>query len=336
MSTDTINIALIGAGRMGALHAHNLAAHPRYHLTCIYDSDADAAAWVSEQCKTDIAATATDAIAAGGAVLIASASDTHCDYIEQAAAAGKAILCEKPLDLRAARVEECRKNLDALSTCPPIQLGFNRRFDPGHAALAARCAAGEIGKLENLVITSRDPGLPSAAYLDACGGLFHDMMIHDFDLARALLPEEPARLVATASALIDADEGGRAHDPDTGMALLQTAGGVLCQINISRRAVYGYDQRVEAFGSKGMLISGNNTATAVEHYSATATAAREPLLHFFTERYAASYRRQLDAFAQVVLAGEAPRPTFADGQAALRLADAAVQSHKTAAWVAIQ
>lgn len=326
------------------MHAVNLAAHSRFHLAAVFDSNADAAQKTANACNTNAMVTTTandifnnDAL---DAVFIASSTPTHCDYIVQAVQAGKAVLCEKPLDLDITRIQRCADELAALPNVPPLQLGFNRRFDPGHAAVINSVRDGELGELgelgalEKLIITSRDPAPPPAAYIATSGGIYRDMMIHDFDLARALLPQEPTRLFAADARLfMPADVAG--DDADTAMVIMQTDGGVLCHINCSRRAAYGYDQRVEAFGAKGMLISGNRTATQVERHNAQATAAREPLLNFFIERYAESYRHQLDAFAEAVTNQTAATPSFEDGRRALILANAAEESRRRGCWVDI-
>ena len=334
---ENISIALIGLGRIGRLHAENLAAHPKFSLACVYDIDADTAAAVAQEYNTTAACAADDIFAdpAIAAVFIASATATHCDFIEQAVNADKAVLCEKPLDLDPARV---RRTADKIAAKPQavVQIGFNRRFDPGHATLIARTRAGEIGAVEKLLITSRDPAPPPPAYLAASGGLFHDMMIHDFDMARAVLDEEPTAVCAAGSALVAPETCAVANDVDTAMALLQTAGGTLCHINCSRRAVYGYDQRVEVFGSDGMLISDNRTATQVQAYGAHYSGRREPLLHFFTDRYGESYRLQLDAFAAAVHGEAEAQPSFTDGARALFLADAARKSLINGGWVTPQ
>ena len=322
-------VALIGAGRIGGLHAQLLADNPRVQLAAVYDADGDAAAAVAA--KFGVAVTDADAaINAADALLVASATATHCDYVERAVAAGRAVLCEKPPGLEVARVNACRDAIgrSALGDAPLVQLGFNRRFDPTHAALQARVAAGEIGALEKLIITSRDPALPSAAYLKAAGGLFRDMMIHDFDLARFILGDEPTRIFAAGAALVDA----KSDEIDTAMVVMQTAAGALCHINCSRRAVYGYDQRVEAFGGDGMLISNNAATTQVAHFAAAQTDARAPLQWFFTERYRESYQRQLDAFIDAVENATPASPTFEDGRRALLLAEAAEQSMRDGCW----
>lgn len=327
-----MKIGLIGAGRIGVVHAAALAQHDKLELTAVYDVDAAAAARCALQHGAAVAESAEAMVgdAAIDGVLIASATATHCDMIESAARAGKRILCEKPLHMSIDRVRQCKSTLDKIGVAA-VQLGFNRRFDPGHAALIARVRAGEVGKVEKVIISSRDPDFPSVDYLRASGGLFHDMMIHDFDMARAVLAAEPTRVFAVGAALAAPDICAQAGDVDTAMAVLQTAGGALCHINCSRRAVYGYDQRIEAFGGGGMLISGNRAATAVESFTASATAAREPLLNFFLERYAESYHHQLSAFA-----GDAAAPTFADGAQALIIANAARESAQRGAWVDIE
>lgn len=330
-----INTALIGLGRIGRLHADNLMAHPRFRLCCVYDTDEQLARTVARQYELTVAsdAAAIFADAAINAVVIASPTATHCDLIEQAAQAGQAILCEKPVDLDSRRARQCAAVLADL-TAPVVQIGFNRRFDPGHAALIKRVKDGDIGALEKVIITSRDPDLPSADYLAASGGLFHDMMIHDFDMARALLPQEPARVFTAAAALAAPAVCEQVGDVDTAMAILQTDSGILCHINCSRRAVYGYDQRLEAFGSAGMLLSNNRTQTPLEWSHRAATACREPLLNFFMQRYADSYALQLDAFAAAAGGEAAPSPDFTDGLRALQLADAAREAMQSGQWAA--
>ena len=246
-------------------------------------------------------------------------------YIERAAAAGKAVFCEKPIDLSVARVRAC---LDAVRRAGiPLMVGFNRRFDPTFAALHRRLAAGEIGALEMLAITSRDPSPPPAHYISSSGGLFRDMMIHDLDMACFLLGEAPVALHAAASCLVD-PAIGEAGDVDSAVVTLRTASGKLCQISNSRRAAYGYDQRIEAHGSRGVLRAGNMTATTLECGSA-AGFTTEPALPFFLERYAAAYRNELDCFVTAIAGGSAPSPGGEEGLRALVLADAAAESART-------
>ena len=323
-----LRFGLFGAGRIGRMHARNLAANARTRLVSIYDVAGAAAQEAAAEC----AASAVDSAEAIfedpsiDAVFIASATDTHCDLIERAARAGKAALCEKPIHLDLDRVNACRDALAASGV--PIQIGFNRRFDPGHLALQRALRAGEIGTPEKLILTSRDPAPPGLDYLSGSGGLFRDMAIHDFDLARFLLDEEFVAVSAMGSVLTD-PRIGAVGDVDTAMVTMKTASGALCCINCSRRCAYGYDQRIEAFGAKGMLISANPTPTQVERWGGSATAAKPPLHHFFIERYAASYVAEIEAFVEAVEQGRQPSPTFEDGRQALILADAAGEAAKT-------
>ena len=236
------------------------------------------------------------------------------------------MLCEKPVDLDLNRANECRDELAKLAGkgvgVPPIQIGFNRRFDPGHAALRERVWRGDIGGLEQLIISSRDPSPPPLEYVRESGGIFKDMMIHDLDLARFILPQEPESVLAEGSALIDS-RVAELGDSDSAMIIMRTADGVLCCINNSRRAVYGYDQRVEAHGEKGMLLSDNRPQSGLKFFGADSSASRDPLPHFFMERYADAYRLQLDAFAAAVAGEVPPSPSFEDGRRALVLAEAA-------------
>jgi myo-inositol 2-dehydrogenase / D-chiro-inositol 1-dehydrogenase len=259
-------------------------------------------------------------------VLIASSTDTHVDLITKSAQAGKAILCEKPIDLDVAKVDACWAEIKALS--PIVQIGFNRRFDPSFAALKGAIDGGEIGEVRQVIVTSRDPDIPPVAYLKVAGGLLRDMTIHDFDLARFFLPEEPVTVTAIASALIDQTVKDL-NDHDTAMILLRTRSGAQCCITNYRRAVYGYDQRVEVVGETGMLKAENRRATTVERWTKERTAAKDPLLHFFIERYREAYVAELDAFITAVEGGKAPPVGFEDGRRALLLANAAYESIAT-------
>lgn len=328
-----LRFALFGAGRIGRMHADNLARHTGAELACVYDVAEAAARQVADKHGARVADT-VDAALAGDvdAVLIASSTDTHVDLIEAAAARGKAILCEKPIDLSIERVEACREKI--AGTDVPVMVGFNRRFDPTHRAVRDAATAGEIGTIEQVVISSRDPGPPPRAYLEVCGGLFRDMMIHDFDLARFVLGEEPVEVTALGSALFDANARDLG-DIDSGMVLMRTESGKLAHVNCSRRAVYGYDQRLEIHGSEGMLRSGNRRATEMDRWSKSATACREPLLDFFIERYADAYVAEIDEFLAAVSEGRAPSVGFEDGRRALLLADAALESLKTGKTVRV-
>jgi len=318
-----LDIAVLGAGRIGRIHAGNIAAHAGVRLVGVAETDASAAAQLAALHGTrtlDVA----DAMRAD-AVLIASPTPTHADYIEQAAAAGRAVFCEKPIDLSAARVRTCLATAQRAGIV--LMVGFNRRFDPHFAAVKQRLDAGEIGALELLTIINRDPSPPPLSYVANSGGLFRDMMIHDLDMARFLLDEEPVEVTAAASCLVDPAIGA-AGDVDTALVTLRTASGRLCQISNSRRATYGYDQRIEAHGAGGLLRAGNVFPTTVDIANASGFRS-DPVLPFFLERYAAAYRAELDAFVKAAR-GEAPaRPNGEDGLRALLLADAAVEAARS-------
>jgi myo-inositol 2-dehydrogenase / D-chiro-inositol 1-dehydrogenase len=324
-----ISFCQFGAGRIGAIHAGNIARHPGARLRHVVDVDSAAATRLAAQygaeASTRAAALADPTV---DAVLIASSTDTHAELIEAAARAGKAVFCEKPIDLDTKRVESCLSCLAVVQqTGTVLMVGFNRRFDPNFAKLHAQLRAGRIGKIEMLAITSRDPGPPPLAYIKVSGGMFRDMMIHDLDMARWLLGEEPVEVFAAASCLVDPAIGA-AGDVDSAMVTLKTASGTLCQISNSRRASYGYDQRIEAHGEKGMLRAGNVAESTLEFAGGEGIVGEKPL-HFFLERYAEAYRSELDQFIEAVAGGTAPPTSGADGLRALALADAAVESLRT-------
>jgi myo-inositol 2-dehydrogenase/D-chiro-inositol 1-dehydrogenase len=318
-----LSMAMIGAGRIGRIHARNIAAHPGASLVGVADPDTAAAAHLAQACGTS--AISIDEAFAADAVVIGSPTLTHADYIERAAAARCAIFCEKPIDLDAERVRSCLAVVRRAGV--PLMVGFNRRFDPHFATLKRRMDSGEIGTLEVLTIVSRDPAPPPLSYIATSGGLFRDCMIHDLDMARFLLGEEPVELHAAASCLVDPAIGA-AGDVDTAVATLRTASGKLCQISNSRRATYGYDQRIEAHGADGLLRAGNVTATTIELASG-AGFSTDPALPFFLERYAEAYRLELDAFVSAVTDGHPVKPNGEDGLKALLLADAATRSAQT-------
>ena len=254
-----------------------------------------------------------------------SPTTTSKPYSGPASLAGKAIFCEKPVDLSAERVRACLEVVK--STGAKLMVGFNRRFDPNFAAVQARIAAGMIGPVEIVSIASRDPSPPPISYIARSGGLFRDMMIHDFDMARFLLGEEPVSVCAMGSALVDKAIGA-AGDVDTAAVIMETKSGKVAQISNSRRATYGYDQRIEVHGADGMLQAGNIRETTVEFAGAKGFAG-DKVLNFFLERYAAAYRNELDAFVTAVKSGASPRPDGEDGLRANLLADAAYQSWQT-------
>ena len=327
-----MKFGIIGAGRIGKIHAGNVAARPDSAVAYVADADPAAAAALAKATGAKVAE--IDAILAAKdveAVAICSPTDTHADLIERAARAKKAIFCEKPIDLDVARVRACLEVVR--QTGATLMVGFNRRFDPNFAALRRRVAEGAIGALEIVSITSRDPSPPPVSYIARSGGLFRDMMIHDFDMARFVLSEEPVAVSAMGSALVD-KAIGEAGDIDTAVVIIETKSGKVAEISNSRRATYGYDQRVEAHGDKGMLHAANVRETVVEWAGAHGFTS-DKALNFFLERYEAAYRTELDAFVSAVKAGTKPRPDGEDGLKALLLADAAYRSWKTKERVTI-
>ena len=321
-----VRIAVLGCGRIGQMHAANIARHPRASLAMVYDIDGAAAEAVAEREGARAMASAEKVLASpdADAVLIASATPTHADYIEKAVEAGKPALCEKPIDLTLARVEACRSRIAGSSV--PVQIGFNRRFDPGHRAARNAVLAGDIGDLHQVIITSRDPELPPRGYLEDAGGLLRDMTIHDFDLARYMLGEEPVEVFAVAGALIDPVLGAELDEVDSAMIVMRTASGMQCHINNSRTAVYGYDQRIELMGTEGMVQSGNRKPHEMRRYSAKSIEGAEPYLFFFIERYTEAFMAEIDAFVDAVETGGQPEVSFEDGRRALILAEAAYKS----------
>jgi len=322
-----VKFALFGAGRIGAMHAANIARHPRSVLAKVYDIDRTSAEKVAAAHGAAVAADVDTALEDVDAVLIASSTPTHIDLIAAAAKAGRPILCEKPVDLDIERVDLCRAQLRASPV--PIQIAFNRRYDPSHRALRSALQRGTIGTIELLLVTSRDTGLAPMSYLRQSGGLFRDMMIHDFDITRFMLgDDEIEQVYATGSIRVEAHLA-ELGDVDTAMVVMRSRAGVLVHINNSRRSVYGQDQRVEAFGAKGMLQTDHMRAAPVIRHGEDATAAREVLPSSFIDRFAHGYADELDEFIQIVRGERDPSVTFEDGRRALVLANAAEQSYRT-------
>ena len=321
-----IRIALIGCGRIGQMHATNLNRHNRTELAMVFDADQQSAQTVAQTFGVQSVSSAEEIFTSGDVdgVLIASVTSTHADFIEMSVAAGKPVLCEKPIDLDLNRVNRCAQKISGTSV--PVQIGFNRRYDPGHSSAREAVLAGEIGELHQVIITSRDPEVPPRAYLEAAGGLFRDMTIHDFDLARFMLGEEPTEVFAIANALIDPKLGADLNEVDSAMFILRTDSGKQCHINNSRTAVYGYDQRVELMGSNGMLISDNRKPNEVRRYSKNGVEKASPYQFFFIERYTEAFMACLDGFADCIEKSVPPLSSFEDGRRALVLAETAYRS----------
>ena len=323
-----ISFGVIGAGRIGKVHAKTIAANPKAKLAYVADAIPKAAADLA-QCYGAKVASVEEIMKANDvdAVLIGSPTAFHAEQIQAASRAGKAIMCEKPVSLSVAAIHETLKVVERNKST--LMIGFNRRFDPNFAELAARLRKGAIGDIELLTVISRDPAPPPVDYVKGSGGLFRDMMIHDFDMARFLMNEEFILVQALGAALVDHGIG-QAGDVDTAAVQMQTASGRIAVITNSRRATYGYDQRLEVHGEKGMLSAANIRNTTVELHNG-AGSTEDPLLNFFTERYGAAYANELNSFIAAIDNGKKdPRPNGHDGLQAQMLADAATESWKTA------
>jgi myo-inositol 2-dehydrogenase / D-chiro-inositol 1-dehydrogenase len=324
-----LKFGLLGAGRIGRVHAANLASHRRARLAAVYDPDATAAQAVA---KDGGAVASVEAILGDrsiDALIIATPAETHAELIELAARAGKAIFCEKPIDRNFERTRRCLACVE--ETGVTLFMAFNRRFDPSFAALKRRLQEGEAGKPEMVFLTSRDPEPPSLAYIAQSGGLFRDMMIHDFDVARWLVGEEFLQVFAVGQCHTDPRIGDLGF-VDTAVVTMTSASGVIVNINCAMRAAYGYDQRVEVHGSHGMLQLGNRFETSVLK-AGSGGIIRELPLAFFLERYQAAYVAELDYFISCLDEGTRPHPNGADGLSALILAEAAHQSRARGAPV---
>jgi myo-inositol 2-dehydrogenase / D-chiro-inositol 1-dehydrogenase len=322
-STNKIGVAVIGAGRIGRIHAVNACANANARVLHVHDASRD-----SQDALADLVgakpANLEEIFASKSvdAVLICSPTDTHVELITAAAKAGKAVFCEKPVDLDAERVKSCLAIVEAKGV--PFMVAFNRRFDPDVVELRRRVLLGEVGDVELVTITSKDPGPPPVDYVKRSGGFFRDMLIHDFDMVRFLMSEEPAQVYAVGGALVS-PELKELGEVDTAAVTLQMRSGRIATVTSSRRATYGYDQRIEVHGSKGQLAMTNLPLNRV--MAADAAGFRTaPALHSFMERYAVAYKVEMDAFIRALVGGTAPSPTGRDGLKAQLLADAATES----------
>ena len=322
-----IRFAVLGAGRIGKVHAATIAANPKAKLVYIADAMPKAAEELAAKHGAKVAS--VDDIMKSkdvDAVLIGSPTGFHAEQIQAASNAGKHIMCEKPVSLNVKTIEETLKVVDKNKST--LMIGFNRRFDANFAEAERRIRAGDIGDIEIVTVISRDPSPPPADYVKGSGGIFADMMIHDFDLARFLMGEEFVVVHALGAALVDKAIGA-AGDCDTAAVQMQTASGKLAVITNSRRAAYGYDQRFEVHGSKGMIHPRNVHNTSVEILDKTGYHT-DPIQNFFLERYGAAYANELNSFIDAVEKGNRnPRPSGFDGLQAQKLAEAATQSWKT-------
>ncbi|MDT8305587.1 MAG: inositol 2-dehydrogenase [Anaerolineae bacterium] len=330
-----LQVGLIGAGRIGKIHGETLARRlDTARLAAVADINLTAAEELAgrmgvERAVADYRHLLDDP--AIDAIVIASASNTHAQIVEEAASAGKDIFCEKPIDFDLARIDHALAAVRAAGV--KLQVGFNRRFDPNFSKVREMVLAGRIGEPHILRITSRDPAPPPIEYVKVSGGLFLDMTIHDFDMARYLIGSEVTEVYATGAVLVD-PAIGEAGDVDTAVTTLTFANGVIGTIDNSRRAVYGYDQRVEVFGSEGMVAAGNDVPDT--HVYANAEGVHSALpVYFFLERYLGSYIAEMQAFVEAVVQDTPPPVTGEDGRIPVVIGLAAQKSLRERRPVAI-
>ena len=330
---STVRFGLIGTGRIGQVHARSVSAVDGAVLQWVCDPFEASARRTVDAYGGRLTTDPAQVMAASDvdAVIIASPTPTHVDLVGAALDAGLPVLCEKPIDLDIARVDALRER--AAAATAPVVLGFNRRFDPHFAEVRRRVGAGEVGRLEQLTITSRDPAPAPADYIASSGGIFRDMTIHDLDTARSFVPDV-VEVTARGSNLFS-DDIRAAGDYDAAVVVLTGAGGEQVVITNSRHSAYGYDQRLEAFGSTGLLQVGNVGESVVRHSSASAVDAAGRYHDFFLQRYADAYRLELEAFIEVVHGEPSTSPGFEDGRAALVLADAAEESARSGRTVGV-
>ena len=318
-----LNIALLGLGRAGKFHIQSIQSIPGISLRCVVDVDESLARCLAKELQCDYSTVAEGPLGQADidAVIVASPTQEHYRQIIAALDAGKPVFTEKPLGSTLEEIDTCfdlAKRNDL-----PLLVGFNRRFDPNFQELKRQIDAGVIGEVELVTILSRDPGAPPVDYIRVSGGLYRDMMIHDIDMARWLVGEEFTDVKAMGSVCVD-PAIGEAGDVDTAVVNLGTASGKLVSISNSRRASYGYDQRIEVHGSKGMIQAMNVAESTVVTSTADGVRGEKPM-HFFLERYEAAYRSEWDGFVKLVLEGEPGMPTQTDGLESLRIADLATR-----------
>ena len=329
MGKNKINIALFGLGRIGQMHAENLINHPQFYLKYIFDIDKKLTEKLSK--KYNCIGIKNPNIAFRDknikSIFIATSTKTHLSFIEEGVKNKKVIFCEKPLDLDLKKINQSKKKLAKLN--PKIQMGFNRRYDPAHNSLKEKLIKNKIGKLEKIIITSRDPAPPPLSYLKVSGGIFKDMMIHDFDLARYYAGSDEFESIFATGKYFSDKKYKKVKDLELATVVMKTKKGVQCIITNSRHCSFGYDQRIELFGSKGMMISDNQRDLETSIYSKNSTNNRSLFKTFFIERYSEAYRIQLDDLVKLCKKNVKPIATFEDGRKSLILAETAKKSLKT-------
>jgi len=322
-----LNVALLGFGRIGQMHANNINKHKDLKLLYVYEKIIKLSYKAKKlySCKIETNYNKIFKDKTVDIIFISSPTNTHIKFIEEGIKYKKIVFCEKPLDLNIDKIIKTFKKIKKNKT--KIQLGFNRRYDPGHFSIKKDLDKNKIGRLEKIIITSRDPAPPSVSYLRISGGIFRDMMIHDFDLCRFYLGnDEIKEIYATTSSFTPLYK--KIKDHELAVVSMKSKKGVLCTITNSRHCSFGYDQRVELFGKKGMLISGNKKNNETELYNSTSTSIKKPFLNFFIDRYKEAYNLQLNELVLLEKKKMRPRSTFEDGLVALKLANAAYKSLK--------
>ena len=329
MGKNKINIALFGLGRIGQMHAENLINHPQFYLKYIFDIDKNLTEKLSKKYKCISIKNPNIAFRDKNikSIFIATSTKTHLRFIEEGVKNKKVIFCEKPLDLDLKKINQSKKKLAKLN--PKIQMGFNRRYDPAHNSLKEKLIKNKIGKLEKIIITSRDPAPPPLSYLKVSGGIFKDMMIHDFDLARYYAGSDEFESIFATGKYFSDKKYKKVKDLELATVVMKTKKGVQCIITNSRHCSFGYDQRIELFGSKGMMISDNQRDLETSIYSKNSTNNKSLFKTFFIERYSEAYRIQLDDLVKLCKKSIKPIATFEDGRKSLILAETAKKSLKT-------
>ena len=324
-----INVALFGLGRIGQMHGENLYTHKKFNLKYTFDIDKNLSKKISKKFNTIAIDEPKIAFQDKNidVVFIASSTPTHINLINEATKYKKVVFCEKPLDLDIKKVNICKKNIKKFN--PKIQLGFNRRYDPGHNSIKKDLQKRTIGKLEKIIITSRDPVPPPINYLKVSGGIFKDMMIHDFDLTRFYLQNDEIDSIYSIGSNVSDKRFNKIKDYELASCVLKSKNGVQCIITNSRHCSFGYDQRIELFGNKGMIISDNKRELETTIYTGSYTNIKAPLMHFFIERYSDAYKKQLDDLAKVCKKNIKPTADFEDGRRSLVLAETASKSLKS-------